>query len=392
MMSFDEALNAVLALARPLGAETITLYEAHGRVLAAPVIAGRAAPAADLSAMDGYAVRESDLVAPEVRLRVIGEAVPGRDFAGDLPQGCCVRIFTGAALPSGADRVIIQEEVRRVGADIMVSGAARGRRHIRKAGSDFPAGAVLVEAGLPLTATRMVALAAADISEVLVVRRPRISLIATGDELREPGVVGDGVPDSVSFGVAALAQDWGGVIIGRTRCPDVLATLEQAAACALAEADIVVVSGGASVGDHDFARKMFATSGLVLSVDKVAMKPGKPVWIGQAANRIVVGLPGNPTSALVTARLLLAPLVAQMAGRGAEAACRWTMVDLTSDLAEAGERETFVRAVRGPDGVTPIIDQDAAAQAALAQCDALVHRRPGQSAATAGQPVPVLQF
>lgn len=392
MMSFDEALGAVLGLASTVGAETVTLYEAHGRVLAEPVVARHAAPAVAVSAMDGYAVREADLSAGETPLKIVGESFPGREFEGDLPHGCCVRIFTGAPTPQGADRVIMQEEVRRAGSTIFVHGPPTGRRHVRAAGSDFAAGAVLIEVGAVLSPLCMVALAGADVSQVSVLRQPRLRLIATGDEIREPGGATAGVPDSVSFGVAALARQWGAVVVSQDRCGDDIAALEQAAIHALHDADIVVVTGGASVGEHDFARAMFASSGLVLSVDKVAMKPGKPFWIGRARDSIVVGLPGNPTSALVAARLLLAPLIAQMSGRGADSACDWRQELLASDLDAAGDRETFVRAARSEDGVSPIGNQDAAAQAALARCDILIRSGPGDRLKTAGQSVRVLEF
>jgi len=392
MMSFDEALRAVTGLASTVGAETVTLYEAHGRVLAEPVVARFAAPAVAVSAMDGYAVREEDLSAGETPLRIVGESFPGKGFEGDLPQGCSVRIFTGAPTPQGADRVIVQEEVRRSGSTIFVHGPPTGRRHVRAAGSDFAAGAVLIEVGAVLSPLCMVVLAGADVSQVSVVRQPRLRLIATGDEIREPGVGAGGVPDSVSLGVAALARQWGAVVVSQDRCHDDIAALEQIASQALNGADIVVVTGGASVGEHDFARAMFASSGLSLSVDKVAMKPAKPFWIGQARGAVVVGLPGNPTSALVAARLLLAPLIAEMSGRGAGSACEWRCELLASDLDRGGDRETFVRAARSVAGVSPIDNQDAAAQAALARCDVLIRRDPDDPPKAAGQPVRILEF
>lgn len=392
MMGFDEALQVVLGLGEPLALERVRLDDACQRVLAVPVAARNASPPVNVSAMDGYAVRDADLRAGEVTLKLAGDSRAGQAPPGPLAQGTCLRVFTGAPTPSGASRVVIQEDVQRAGEFVTFSGVGRGRTHIRSAGSDFRAGAILLEAGTVLDAPRMVALAAADVGEVMVWARPRVRLMATGDEIREPGGLGEGIPDSVSFGVAALVRQWGGVVVGRSRHADDLAALEQAASRALDEADIVVVSGGASVGEHDLARAMFAPLGLHLDVDKVAIKPGKPVWVGRCQGKLIVGLPGNPTSAMVTARLLLAPLIAKMAGPCATQASHWKWELLAGDLPCCGERETFVRAARSPQGIVPVGNQDAAAQAALARCDALIRQVPGERAKIAGEPVLVMAF
>lgn len=392
MMGFDEALQVVLELGAPLDAEWVRLDDVFQRVLAGPVAARDASPPVNVSAMDGYAVRDADLRAGEVALKLAGDSRAGQAPPGPLAHGSCLRVFTGAPTPSGASRVVIQEDVQRAGDLVTFRGVGRGRTHIRPAGSDFRAGDILLEAGAVLDAPRMVALAAADVGEVMVRTRPRVWLLATGDEIREPGGQGPGIPDSVSFGAAALVRQWGGVVVGRSQHPDDLPALQRAAASALAEADIVVVSGGASVGEHDLARAMFAPMGLCLDVDKVAIKPGKPVWVGRCQGKLVVGLPGNPTSAMVTARLLLAPLVARMSGRCATQASHWKWELLAGDLPSCGERETFVRAARSAQGIVPVSDQDSAAQAALARCDALIRQMPGERAKIAGEPVLVMTF
>ncbi|HEY9236781.1 MAG TPA: molybdopterin molybdenumtransferase MoeA, partial [Phenylobacterium sp.] len=187
MIAFDEALRAALDLGRPLGSESVTLDEAFGRVLAAPAKAQQGSPLTDVSAMDGYAVRDADLGAHEVTLRLAGESRAGQTAVDRLEPGSCLRIFTGAPVPEGADRVVIQEEVARQGDAVVFRGLDGGKTHIRKAGSDFQAGDILVDAGSVLDAPRLVALAAADLGEVEVYRRPRVRLIATGDEIREPG-------------------------------------------------------------------------------------------------------------------------------------------------------------------------------------------------------------
>lgn len=392
MISFDEAMGVVLTLRGPLRTETVTLDEADGRILARPVTARGAAPPTDVSAMDGYAVRDADLLAGPVALTVIGESFPGRGFDGDLAGGGCVRIFTGAPAPRGADRIVMQEDVRREGLVAHLPGLAAGRRHIRPAGSDFAMGDVLLEAGIELDPQRLVTVAAADRAGVEVVGRPRLRIIATGDELREPGAAGGpaSVPDTVSFGVAALARRWGAQVLGRARCGDDLPGLERVAALALEDADLVVVSGGASVGDLDFAKAMFESSGLELIFNKVAIKPGKPVWMGRVGGKIVVGLPGNPTSALVTARLFLAPLIASMAGRGAASASAWESLALTAAMEAGGERETFVRGQLTSGGVAPLQNQDAAAQGVLALTDVLIRQRPGDPAKGVGELVSAL--
>lgn len=395
MISFEEAVSLVRAAARPAGAENVILRDAHGRVLAAPIAARVTSPPCDVSAMDGYAVREVDLGTYPVRLRLAGESFAGGGHSAALGPGECVRIFTGAPVPAGADRVVIQEVVRREGATALIDRHPGPARHIRPRGSDFGAGDQLLDKGRRLDARAMVAAAAGDVAEVEVWRRPHVLVLATGDELVEPGAaIGrpGGIPESVSFGVAGLAEDWGGVFAGARRLRDDLPSLEQVAAQALDAADLVVVTGGASVGERDFAKAMFEPSGLELVFAKVAIKPGKPVWLGRARDRLVMGLPGNPTSALVTARLLLAPLLARLSGDSCEAALLWRRLPLGGPLSPCGDRETFVRARLENGLAVPVGNQDSSAQKALAAADLLVRRRPGAPAAAAGEEVEVLDF
>jgi molybdopterin molybdotransferase len=250
-------------------------------------------------------------------------------------------------VPEGADRVIIQEQVRVEDGAAVFDTPASGGRHIRAAGSDFESGETLLEAGRCLDFRAMVALAAADRDRVRVYRRPRVAILSTGDELVEPGralEVPGAIAESVSFGVAGLVRAWGGDVVRRARLADVPEALEAAAEAALAVADVVVVTGGASVGERDYARSMFASSGLEEVFTKVAIKPGKPVWVARAGGRFVVGLPGNPTSALVTARLFLAPLLAGLAGRNPDEALAWREAVLEAPLGAVGPRETLERA------------------------------------------------
>ena len=389
MISFDEALALVAEAAEPLGTEIIRLREAHGRVLAKPVTALVDSPPCDVSAMDGYAVREADLPG---RLRVAGESLPGRGHGAPLEAGQCVRIFTGAPVPAGADRVVIQEEVQREGDSAHFERPGQAR-HVRARGSDFASGAILLEPGRRLDPRALVAAAGADLAQVEVWRRPRLALLATGDELVEPGsglATAGAIPDSISFGLAAFAEDWGAQVVARSRLADDLPSMEKAAADALAGADLVVVTGGASVGERDHAKAMFAPAKLELVFSKVAIKPGKPVWLGRAGKALVVGLPGNPNSALVTARLLLAPLLAGLTGRAPVLA--WRRAQLTTRLPATGGRETFYRAASVGDGVKPLPNQDSGAQSTLAGADLLIRRAAGAPAAEAGEEVEVIDF
>jgi molybdopterin molybdotransferase len=389
VIGFDEAAKLVAEAARPLGREQVKLDEAKGRVLAAPVIALVDAPPADVSAMDGYAVREGDLPG---RLRLMGESFPGRGFAGRIEAGQCVRIFTGAAVPEGADRVVIQEEVKHDGDAALFDGPSPAR-HIRRRGSDFGRGDILLEAGRIIDARALVAAAGADQAEVEVWRRPRLVILGTGDELVAPGTARatpGAIPESVSIGVAAFAEDWGAELVARSRLSDDLPTLERAAAEALAMADVVVVTGGASVGERDYAKAMFEPSGLDLVFSKVAIKPGKPVWLGRARGRFVVGLPGNPNSAMVTARLFLAPLLHGLTGRAP--VLRWRRARLAEGIGATGNRETFHRAAAIGEAVRPLSNQDSGAQSTLAAADLLIRRLAGAPAAAAGEIVDVIDF
>jgi molybdopterin molybdotransferase len=395
VISFDEAVTIVARIALPLGAETLPLERAAGRVLASDLIALIDSPRRDVSAMDGYAVRDGDLVGLPARLRVVGESFAGQAEVPGIGPGECVRIFTGGAVPDGADRVVIQEVVRREGDFAILDQPPSPARHIRRRASDFAAGERLLSAGTLLTPRALVAAAAADEGDVDVWQAPRLVVLGTGDELAEPGTARQApaaIPESVSLGVAALAEQWGGECIGRVRLPDDPARLREAALEALAEADLVVVTGGASVGEKDFAKAMFGAAGLELLFSKVAIKPGKPVWLGRAGGTPVLGLPGNPTSALVTARLFLAPLVAGLCGRDAASALRWGKARLASGVPACGDRETFLRARWTGDGVEPLGDQDSGAQKALAQADLLIRRAPGAAACSAGEPVEILEF
>ena len=395
MIDFDEALARVCAAALPLGKETVAIQSAAGRVLAEPVVAQIASPRSDVSAMDGYAVRDADLVDCPARLQLVGESFAGGGWGGSLGNGQCVRIFTGAQVPPGADRVVMQEEVRCDGDTAIVERHPGPTRYIRARGSDFDEGDQLLPTGRLLDKRAIVTAAAADLRQVAVFTEPRVTILSTGNELAEPGLASqdlDAIPDSVSLGVAALVREWGGSIVETHRLRDDLPVMERIAAQAIESSDLVVVTGGASVGEKDFAKAMFAPAELQLIFSKVSMKPGKPVWLGRSAETLILGLPGNPTSALVTARLLLAPLVAGRCGRDPMEALRWQSAELATGLKDCGPRETFHRA-RWSGGVVELFAfQDSSAQKVLAEAELLVRQPANSSGIIAGGEVRVLDF
>jgi molybdopterin molybdotransferase len=394
LISFDEAIGRLREVARPRGQEIVPLAAAAGRVLAEPVCAAIRAPAADVSTMDGYAVGSADVRKLPARLAVVAEALPGTLPGGALGPGQCARIFTGAPLPAGADRVVIQEVVRRAGDRAIVEGPVEESRFVRAAGSDFEPGDVLVGAGRPLTPRDLVAAAAGDVAELIVWRRPVVSLIATGDELVDPGDARSrpgAVPDSLSAGLAVSVLQWGAELGSRARMSDDLDQLKRIASAAAANSDLVLVTGGASVGARDHGREMFGPD-LALIFSKVAIKPGKPVWFGRVGEALVLGLPGNPTSAMVTARLFLAPLLAGLCGADPLAALAWRHAPLGEALGPTGNRETFSRGRTEGGRVWLLPNQDSGAQRTLAEADLLARRPSGSSGFAAGGLIEMLDF
>lgn len=393
-IGFDAALARLPGPEALLGTETVALDRAAGRVLAEPLRARHDSPREPTAAMDGYAVLDAG-TAPDQPLRLIGESRAGQGFAGKVGPGEAVRIFTGAPLPAGADRCIVQEHALREGDVVRFTPGYGPGWHVRATGSDFAAGALLLDRGTRLSPQAMVAAAAADVADVCVARRPRVAILGTGDELAAPGTAADrpgAIPESVSFGVAAMVAEAGGDVVRRATGRDDLPALQDLAGSLLEAADLVIVTGGASVGDHDLARPMFAPHGLALIIDKVAIKPGKPVWLGRAGDRWVLGLPGNPTSALVTAALFLRPLLAALQGQEPGRALRWRSLPLATPLPAVNDRETFVRARWQDHGLVPLGNQQSGAQAALAEADWLIRRPLGSAAATAGKNVTALAF
>ena len=394
MIDFDRAIALIGEQATPIGSEQVALADAAGRVLAQDLVARSCAPRSAVSAMDGYAVIQASTM-PGQWLELMGESRAGARLDGNLDAGQAARIFTGAPLPAGADYVIMQEYAERDGTRVRFAEGYGPAGHVRAAGSDFAEGALLVPAGTRLSPRAMIAAAAADVAEVSVACVPKVAIIGTGDELAPPGCAHereDAIPESVSFGVAAMAESMGARITLRETAEDDLEALVAAAGRALEASDLVIVTGGASVGERDFAKPMFEAHGLDLIFNKVAIKPGKPVWLGRAGGKMVLGLPGNPTSAMVTAALFLRPVLAKLQGASIESVQCWRPMTIAAPLAATGSRETFVRARWEANGIAPVTNQDSGAQAALLKADWLIRCPANQAGLPAGAQVSALEF
>jgi molybdopterin molybdotransferase len=384
----------ILSAVRSQPAEPLATEAASGRTLAQSVSAARAQPPFRAAAMDGYGVRAADLGPGP--FTVLGEAAAGRPYSGaPLRAKGAVRIFTGAAVPAGVDRVVPQERARREGDALWLDAGQQQRSNIREAGVDFPAGEVLVRAGVRLNARHVALLAASGTASVQVARRPRVAVLATGDELVPPGTAPapEQIFDSVSFGVGAAIGEWGGEALRLAIPADSEAAIAAAAAGALRQADFLVVIGGASVGDYDVVKQALASLGLVKAIEHIAIRPGRPTWFGRAGGKPVLGLPGNPAAALVCAHLFLRPLLAAMlGGEAGEDAARAL---LEGEVAASGANECYLRAVaaRGEDlrlGVRPCTNQDTSLLSVFAAANALIRRPAGAPPAASGDTVEVL--
>ena len=398
LLPVDEALERLLATATRLGPESVPIEAAAWRVLAADLRAKRTQPPFDASAMDGYAVRAADIAALPAFLKVMGEAPAGKPFAGELGAGHAVRIFTGAPLPRGADTVLIQEDTRPAGEGRIeaLESTARGR-HVRAAGLDFREGDLLLNAARVLDPAAVSLAAAANHATVEVVRRPRVALLATGDELLPPGSrTGPGqIIASNGYGIAAIAAADRAEVLDLGIVPDDREKLAAAVNAARdAGADIIVTLGGASVGEHDLVREVLTGIGMELDFWKIAMRPGKPLMVGRLGATHVLGLPGNPVSSLVCAHLFLRPLIARLAGRAYGPDIRNAV--LGSGMKENDQRRDYVRAAAFPGSAglvaTPFDLQDSSMLGTLAASNALIIREPHAPAAAQGSPCRVLMI
>jgi molybdopterin molybdotransferase len=390
-LDFDAALARLTAVVQPLGPETVTLRAAAGRILAAAVIARAASPLSDVAAMDGYALSAAGAAPP---LRVIGQAFPGAPFPARVGDSEAVQVFTGAMIPAGTDRLAVQESVQSAGGFIVAMAVPAPGRHIRRKGSDFESGDSLLPQGRRIDCRALVAAAAAGSDEVLVARQPRLAIIATGSELVAPGSAASAcsIPDTTSLAVAALATDWGAVLVRTERAPDRPDAIGGALVDATKAADVVVVTGGASVGQRDFCRAAVRALGGELVFADLAIKPGKPVWHAKIGSTHVLGLPGNPTAALTMARLFLAPLLCLLTGRQAADALAFRRAPFADAVSATGDREAFLCGAFDGERVRIVDRQSAASQARLAFADVLVRRPANAVAQPAGALATYLAF
>ena len=398
-MSVADALARVLAGVEPLSGESAPLQDAHGRVLAGDLAALRTQPPADMSAMDGYAVRAADVASVPTRLNIIGEIAAGHPFEGAVGAGQAARIFTGGVLPPGADTIVIQENTSREGDTVLVNQSATKGKHVRVAGLDFSRGTVLLRQGHRLTDRDLALAAAMNHPAVPVHRRPRVAVLATGDELVMPGSTpGFGeIVYSNGFATMALARGEGCDVLDLGIAPDrVDETVAAVRRARAASADILVTSGGASVGDYDLVQKALASEGLELSFWRVALRPGRPMMHGRLGDMHVLGLPGNPVSAYVCAVLFLVPLIRRLAGRQ-DVEPEAVHAALGCELPANDERADYLRATltEGSDGVpiaTPAPTQDSSMLTPLARADCLLVREPHAPAAKAGSPCTIIKL
>lgn len=397
MISVDEALDRILSAFAPLPAETVSVSQALGRVLAEDVVARVTQPPADVSAMDGYAVRAEDVASVPVQLQVVGHIAAGSRQEAPLAAGQAARIFTGAPLPEGADAIVIQEDTERDGESVTVKEAAARGTYVRPAGLDFRAGDVGVAAGRAVTVRDLGLIAAMNRPWVSVRRRPRVAVLATGDEVVMPGdpVGPSQIVSSNGLALCALVEACGGEAINLGIAADSADSLRRLAAGA-AGADLLITTGGASVGEHDLIRSVLGEEGLDLDFWKIAMRPGKPLMFGRLKGTRMLGLPGNPVSSLVCGLLFVRPILDRLLGLARPAHPTEPAV-LAADLGANDRRQDYLRATLRPndDGrlhASPFHKQDSSMLATLAHADALILRAPHAPPAAAGTLVEVLRF
>ncbi|AXI46157.1 molybdopterin molybdenumtransferase MoeA [Sulfitobacter sp. SK012] len=390
MITVSQALDQLFSLVSPLDVENVPLREASGRVLARDVAATRTQPPFAASSMDGYAVRRAE-VEPDAMFKVIGEAAAGHRFEGTMRAGQAVRIFTGAPMPQGADFIIIQEDVTRRG-DLITLGHRVGTKdNIRPAGGDFSAGELMTAPRL-LRPADIALLAAMNIATVPVTRKPIVAILATGDELVQPGETPgpDQIIASNSYGLAAMVEGIGATARMLPIAADTEAALIQAFGLAKG-ADLIVTIGGASVGDHDLVAPVAAKLGMEQAFYKVAMRPGKPLMAGRLGDAAMVGLPGNPVSAMVCGTVFLGPMIRLMLGLATEPALRRS-VPLARAIPANGPREHYMRAQLQDGQVHPESQQDSSLLSILATADVLMVRPIDDPAREIGEMVQVIDI
>ncbi|WP_158807621.1 gephyrin-like molybdotransferase Glp [Beijerinckia sp. L45] len=400
LLSVAEALARVLASAKAMPTEMVPLHLARGRTLTEDLKAMRTQPPVAMSAMDGYAVRAADLAAGAPPLQLVGQSAAGLRYGATLQPGETVRIFTGAPVPDGADTILIQEDAIADGDRIRATAVPLAGRNIRRAGLDFTFGEMLLPAGTRLGAAELALAAAMDHPRVPVARKPLVAIIATGDELVQPGAHAgrDQIVASNSFAIAAFVDAAGGTVLDLGIVVDQLEPLVAAIRAARdAKADILITLGGASVGDHDLVKPALAEEGMELGFWRIAMRPGKPLIHGHLGAMAILGLPGNPVSSIVCSALFLVPLVRALSGDKTAHIDRSEPAILGVALKANDKRQDYMRAALtlrddGTPVAVPNIVQDSSMLRVLAQAQCLVIREPNAPAAEAGAPCRILRF
>jgi molybdopterin molybdotransferase len=397
LLSVEDALSRILDGVAPTASETVPLAACAGRILSAGVAAKLTQPPFHASAMDGYAVQASDVATLPAKLGVIGEAAAGHGFRGTIKPGECVRIFTGAPVPAGADAIVIQENTSRDGSVVTVTDGIPDPAHIRRCGADFAEGDVLLGAGRRLDARALTLAAAMGHGALPVRKKPCVAILATGDELVAPGIRPgpDQIVCSNPFGLAAMILAAGAEPQHLGIAGDTRDAITEKLAMAV-DADVIVTIGGASVGDHDLVAPALKERGMALDFWKIAMRPGKPMLFGRIGIQRVLGLPGNPVSSLVTGRVFLVPLLHRLLGVSVSEQVRETAI-LAHPLEANGPRAHYMRARfeagrQTSQRVVMLPDQDSSLIAPLANADCLVVRAPGASALPAGAEVEILRL
>ena len=397
MISVEEALSRLLAPLEKLPPEQVSIVDGLGRVLAEDVAARRTQPPFAVSAMDGYAVRAEDVAAVPVELRIVAEVPAGAGFGGHVGPRETARIFTGAPLPAGTDTIVIQEDTQRDDDRVQVlEGAPRGR-YVRREGLDFAEGDILLKAGRRLTARDIGLVAAMNRPWLFVHRQPRIGILSTGDEIVMPGdpIGPHQIVSSNSLALSAFVTACGGIPVSVGNAPDDPEALRQIAA-ATRGVDLLVTTGGASVGEHDLVRDVLGSDGLELDFWQIAMRPGKPLMVGSYRGTPMVGLPGNPVSTLVCALLFLRPALERLSGASTPAEAAPT-ARLGAALPKNDRRQDYLRSrlARAADGVLEVFPfevQDSSMMRLLSEADCLVVRPPNAPAIAAGATVPIVEF
>jgi molybdopterin molybdotransferase len=389
LMPVAEVQAAIVSGVEPLDAETISIFEAAGRVLAFNLRAKLTQPPFAASAMDGYAVQGADIASIPTCLKVIGRSAAGHAFSGEVGAGEAVRIFTGAPVPAGADTIVIQESTKAAGDGVEVLKPASLGQYVRPRGYDFSEGEVLLTAGIELASRQLMLAAAMNHAMVAVRRKPLVAILANGDELVQPGQSpGPGqIISSIPAGMKAAIAAWGGDPLLLDLAEDSKESLAARVRDAQ-KADVLLTIGGASVGEHDLVRGALEGMGARFEVLKVAMRPGKPVMFGFLGNQRILSMPGNPASAVVCARVFLKPLIDRFLGRSRSKEPR--SAPLAVFVEANGEREHYMRAKLSEDGVAPIADQDSSLMNAFANADCLLVRPARGPALPVGALVPVI--